>query len=177
MRRTRRCETPKRLAYQGPLKPDTMYWVLARACSAVPPPLGYDHRIVGSRMTWRFLPSAAVVALALFVPACDSAPASAERAAADVCAADGPPKPLNGLSEASGAALSRRTPGVIWSHNDSGQPLLHALDAAGQSRGRVRIPKATGEDWEDISVAACSGGSCLYVADIGDNNRARRSIT
>ena len=128
-------------------------------------------------MTWRFLPSAAVVALALFVPACDSAPASAERAAADVCAADGPPKPLNGLSEASGAALSRRTPGVIWSHNDSGQPLLHALDAAGQSRGRVRIPNATVEDWEDVSVAACSGGSCLYVADIGDNNRARRSIT
>src|SRR5688572_994382 len=131
-----------------------------------------------SRMTCRFLPSATVAVLAVAVAACmDSAPASAERASLDVCAAAGASKPLNGLAEASGAALSRRTPGVIWSHNDSGQPLLHAVDASGQSRGRVRIPNATVEDWEDISVAACSGGSCLYVADIGDNNRARRSIT
>ena len=129
-------------------------------------------------MTCRFLPSAAVVALAVVVTACvDGAPASAERASLDVCTADGATKPLSGLPEASGAALSRRTPGVIWSHNDSGQPLLHAVDASGQSRGRVRIPNATVEDWEDVSVAACPGGSCLYVADIGDNNRARRSVT
>ena len=129
-------------------------------------------------MTCRFLPSAAVVALAVVITACaDGAPASAERANLDVCTADGAPKPLSGLPEASGAALSRRTPGVIWSHNDSGQPLLHAVDASGQSRGRVRIPNATVEDWEDVSVAACPGGSCLYVADIGDNDRARRSVT
>ena len=127
-------------------------------------------------MTWRFFPSA-LITLASITACVDGAPASAERAAVDVCAATGLSKPLNGLPEASGAALSRRTPGVIWSHNDSGQPTLHAMDTAGQSRGRVRIPNATVQDWEDVSVAACPGGSCLYVADIGDNDRARRSIT
>jgi len=127
-------------------------------------------------MTWRFFSSASVI-LASITACVDGTPASAERAAADVCARARPSKPLTGLPEASGAALSRRTPGVIWSHNDSGQPMLHAIDTAGQSRGRVRIPNATVQDWEDVSVAACPGGSCLYVADIGDNDRARRSIT
>jgi hypothetical protein len=112
------------------------------------------------------------------LPACvDGTPASAERAAVEVCTPAGTPKPLIGLPEASGAALSRRSPGVVWSHNDSGQPVLHAFDAAGTTRGRVRIPNAAVEDWEDVSVAACPGGSCLYIADIGDNDRARRTIT
>ena len=111
------------------------------------------------------------------LPACvDGTPASAERAG-EVCAPAGPSRPLNGLPEASGAAIGRRTPGVIWSHNDSGQPVLHAFDATGAARGRVRIPNAAVEDWEDVSVAACGDGSCLYIADIGDNDRARRSIT
>lgn len=127
-------------------------------------------------MTWRFFPSA-LLTVASMTACVEGTPASAERAAVEVCEAAAPSKPLNGLAEASGAALSRRTPGVIWSHNDSGQPTLHALDTAGQSRGRVRIPNATVQDWEDVSVAPCSGGSCLYIADIGDNDRARRSIT
>ena len=32
-------------------------------------------------------------------------------------------------------------------------------------------------DWEDLAAGPCPAGSCLYVADIGDNNRARRQIT
>ena len=87
-------------------------------------------------------------------------------------------KPLADLREASGVALSRRTPGLLWSHNDSGQPLLYGVDAAtGSVRGRVRVTGAMVEDWEDVSVAACPGGSCLYIADIGDNRLARRSVS
>ena len=33
------------------------------------------------------------------------------------------------------------------------------------------------DDWEDLAVGPCPEGSCLYIADIGDNNRARRQIT
>jgi hypothetical protein len=129
-------------------------------------------------MTRRSLPSATLIALGLFVSACvESVPASTEGASVDVCAAAGASKPLNGLPEASGAALSRRTPGVIWSHNDSGQPMLHAVDAAGTLRGRVRVANAAVEDWEDVSVTTCPGGSCLLIADIGDNDRVRRSVT
>jgi hypothetical protein len=84
---------------------------------------------------------------------------------------------LSGLPEASGIALGRRTPQLLWSHNDSGEPLLLALDAAGAVKGKVRVTGATVEDWEDVAVGPCPGGSCLFIADIGDNNRARRSIT
>lgn len=127
----------------------------------------------------RLLCGGGVIALASLLSACvEGAPASAQRGPADICAPAANARSLSALPEASGAALSRRTPGVIWSQNDSGQPAVHAIDAAtGSARGRVRVPNATVEDWEDVSVAPCAGGSCLYIADIGDNNRARRSIT
>ncbi|MGH9256101.1 MAG: hypothetical protein ACRD3C_16195 [Vicinamibacterales bacterium] len=84
---------------------------------------------------------------------------------------------LTGVGEASGVAVSRRTPGIIWSHNDSGRPSLFAFDESGNPKGRVQVTGASVRDWEDIAAGPCREGSCLYVADIGDNNRARRQIT
>lgn len=83
---------------------------------------------------------------------------------------------LRELPEASGVALSRRTPGLLWAHNDSGQPQLFALDLNGAVKGRVRVAGVELADWEDISNGPCPQGTCLYIADIGDNNRVRRSI-
>ena len=72
--------------------------------------------------------------------------------------------------------MSRRTTGIIWSHNDSGHDaVLYALDLTGASRGQVRLPIVT-RDWEDISSGQCPGGACLYVADIGDNRLARKNV-
>jgi hypothetical protein len=80
------------------------------------------------------------------------------------------------VPESSGLAVSRRNPGVLWSHNDSGNAtVLFALDSAGTMLGRVRVPIRT-RDWEDISAARCSSDDCLYLADIGDNKSARRGI-
>jgi hypothetical protein len=84
---------------------------------------------------------------------------------------------LAGVSEASGIALSRRTPGIIWSHNDSGEPVVFAFDTSGKARGRVQVTGASVDDWEDLAVGPCAQGSCLFIADIGDNNRGRRQIT
>lgn len=84
---------------------------------------------------------------------------------------------LVGASEASGIALSRRTPGIIWSHNDSGAPVLFAFDTSGKARGQVQVTGMSVDDWEDLAVGPCGQGSCLYLADIGDNNRGRRQIT
>jgi hypothetical protein len=84
---------------------------------------------------------------------------------------------LPDLPEASGLAASRRTAGVLWSHNDSGDPFIFALTLAGAVKGRVRVTGAQVWDWEDISVGACPQGTCLYIADIGDNDRNRRSVT
>lgn len=90
------------------------------------------------------------------------------------------------LLESSGLAASRRYPGVLWSHNDSGHdPVVFAIDTTGQLLGRVRVSGARNVDWEDMELAPCaatgddggggqrSGKDCLYIADTGDN-RLRR---
>ena len=85
-------------------------------------------------------------------------------------------KKLLEIPEASGLAVSRRSPGLIWSHNDSGnETVLFALDATGAVRGQVRVPIHM-RDWEDISAGRCPSGDCLYLADIGDNSLARPQI-
>ena len=33
------------------------------------------------------------------------------------------------------------------------------------------------EDWEAVAVGPCPGGSCVYIADIGDNEARRKRIT
>ncbi len=87
------------------------------------------------------------------------------------------PVALGELPEASGVAVSRRSPGVLWAINDSGQPLLFALDPSGAVKGKVRVAGAAVDDWEDLAVGSCPGGSCIYVADIGDNNARRSHVT
>jgi hypothetical protein len=80
------------------------------------------------------------------------------------------------LAESSGLAVSRRNPGLLWSHNDSGNAaVLFALDVTGAVRGRVRVP-IRARDWEDVSAARCPSGDCLYLADIGDNRGVRRQV-
>jgi hypothetical protein len=80
------------------------------------------------------------------------------------------------LRESSGLAVSRRTPGLLWSHNDSGNAaVLFALDTAGAMRARIRVPIRP-RDWEDVSAAPCPAGDCLYLADIGDNKLTRRQV-
>ena len=83
---------------------------------------------------------------------------------------------LPDIPEASGLALSRRHPGIVWTHNDSGHAaILFALDMTGTLRGRIRIPIDT-RDWEAIAAGPCAAGDCLYIGDIGDNRLARARI-
>lgn len=78
------------------------------------------------------------------------------------------------LRETSGLARSDRNPGVIWSHNDSGHgPILYALDTAGVVVAAVPLPGAANRDWEDLALGPCPAGTCVYVADTGDNRERR----
>lgn len=80
------------------------------------------------------------------------------------------------LGESSGAVVSRRNPGIVWTHNDSGDgPYLYATDSAGTDLGFVRIGGARAVDWEDIAAGPCvrTRDTCLYISDTGDN-AARR---
>ncbi|SOD02510.1 NUDIX domain-containing protein [bacterium JGI 053] len=108
----------------------------------------------------------------------DGNAAAAPAASDSTCRVEEAPVALpNHLSEASGIAAGLRSPGVLWSHNDSGQPLLYAFAPDGSALGVVRVAGARMENWEDVAAAPCAGGSCLYVADIGDNAAARASLT
>ena len=47
----------------------------------------------------------------------------------------------------------------------------------GAISGRVQLTGAKIDDWEALAVGPCPAGSCLYIADIGDNDAARKRIT
>src|SRR5687768_720191 len=103
--------------------------------------------------------------------------ATAAQSDAAACRPAGPLAQIPGLSEASGLAASRRAPGRLWTHNDSGEPVVVVLDARGAVTGRVRLAGAAVQDWEAIAVGPCGTGSCLHVGDIGDNEAKRKRIT
>jgi hypothetical protein len=81
------------------------------------------------------------------------------------------------VPEASGLAIGRRASGHLWTHNDSGNPVVFAIDPTGRVAGRVRITGASVEDWEALAAGPCDEGSCLYIADIGDNDANRSRVT
>jgi len=86
------------------------------------------------------------------------------------------------LKESSGVAVSRAHPGVLWTHNDSGDgPYLYATDLRGSDLGFLLVPGAAAIDWEDMTLGPCptrpGGGSCVYLGDTGDNAEARPSVT
>src|SRR5438876_9414509 len=55
---------------------------------------------------------------------------------------------------------------------------VYATDLAGADRGVVRIRGARAVDWEDIALGPCATqrAACLYIADTGDNEMARKSV-
>jgi hypothetical protein len=81
------------------------------------------------------------------------------------------------LTEISGLAASRVHANVLYAHNDSGDtPRIFMMGADGSSKNVVDITGATAVDWEDIAVGPCTGGSCVFVADIGDNGKTRSDL-
>lgn len=77
------------------------------------------------------------------------------------------------LQEASGLVASRVHPGVLWTHNDSGDgPYLYALTTDGRHLGVFTLSGAEARDWEDLAIGPgpIPGVDYLYAGDIGDND-------
>ncbi len=105
-------------------------------------------------------------------------PTSAHELSCDLTkAGSGSLQLLGKLPEASGLTLSRRSPNLLWSLNDSDDPVVVALSTTGEVKGRVRVTGAAVRDWEALTVGPCPGGSCLYVGDIGDDGAKRMQVT
>ena len=79
------------------------------------------------------------------------------------------------LRETSGVAVSLDHADTYWTHNDAGS-VLFAVNGQGVIIGRFPLSE-TARDWEDLAVSTCpQGGSCLYLADLGDNYEERGDI-
>lgn len=153
---------------------------LMATCAATPTPaatMSRKKRLIiwpDDRMDDSIVIRAAVV---LFIGVSIAGVPAAAAQDAPLCTPGGRTLRLAGVAEASGVAVGRRTPGILWVHNDSGDPTLFAIDASGAIKGRVQVTGASVADWEDMAAGPCPDGSCLYIADIGDNGERRDRIT
>jgi hypothetical protein len=84
------------------------------------------------------------------------------------------------LKEDSGMAVSRRFPGRVYHINDSGDAgKFYITNVEGKNTQAVEVTDFAPRDTEAISLGPCPSkgvGSCLYLGDIGDNDRNRKSI-
>ncbi len=109
-----------------------------------------------------------------WLPFAFAGPCSGTSPAVQVALVDQP-----ALTESSGLARSERRPGWWFTHNDSGgRPVVYAFDLAGGFEAH-EVTGAEAIDWEDMAAGPCpeSAARCLYLADIGDNDRERPSVT
>jgi len=74
------------------------------------------------------------------------------------------------VNEISGIADSKRNPGYLWAHEDSGNPTqLYLVKHDGTVAKRIFLKNTLNRDWEDMALL----GTDLLIADIGDNNQVQ----
>jgi hypothetical protein len=77
------------------------------------------------------------------------------------------------INEASGLMASRMNPGVLWTHNDSGDdPRFYAIDDAGTLLAIVNLLDVSRGDWEDMALAINPETDAwqLVAGNVGDND-------
>ena len=79
------------------------------------------------------------------------------------------------IDEASGLAASSRFPGRFY-HIDDSALTIYITDSAGVILGSIAVSGATGMDVEDLALGPCNEGTCLFIADIGDNDGVRQTV-
>lgn len=80
------------------------------------------------------------------------------------------------LIELSGATVGWKNPNVIFAHNDGNRAAVHALGLDGVALARFVLTGARMVDLEDIGIGPCPGGTCLVLADVGDNAEVRPDV-
>jgi hypothetical protein len=82
------------------------------------------------------------------------------------------------VTESSGLAASRLHPGVVYTHNDSGDAArVFALGPDGRVLATLRLAGVRARDWEAIAAGRDERGRpALFVGDIGDNRGTWPSV-
>lgn len=79
------------------------------------------------------------------------------------------------VAESSGLAWGT-DPDLLWTHDDGAVPWVFGVDRSGALVSKVRLASVEPRDLEDMATGACGAGTCLYLADTGDNALARDSL-
>lgn len=77
------------------------------------------------------------------------------------------------IPEASGLVSSGINPGMLWTHNDSGNPAeVFLIDETAKTKMVCTLKGVKNRDWEEIAIGAGpkKDKPYIYVGDIGDNN-------
>lgn len=93
------------------------------------------------------------------------------------CTAGEPRALPESLPESSGVVWSARDAALFWTMNDGSDGTLHAVDTTGALVGRVETTGPRLRDVEDLSGGPCDQGYCLYLADTGDNEERRETVS
>ncbi|MBL9188424.1 MAG: hypothetical protein JNK23_13140 [Opitutaceae bacterium] len=103
------------------------------------------------------------------LPAADSPAFAGPQLAGEL---EAPPK-----LETSGLAASRRNPGLLWTHDDSGGAAeIHAVTTTGHRTATLSLRGVKNEDWEDLAAFEQGGQAWLLIADTGDNDAKRQTV-
>lgn len=109
--------------------------------------------------------------------------------AADACHAWGEAGPLTDADvdapESSGVLAATDGADRYTTMNDAGgDAALYVFDGAGGFVAEQLVQGATNTDWEDLAPGPCPdalggalGERCVYIADIGDNDETRETVT
>lgn len=85
-----------------------------------------------------------------------------------------------GIVESSGVAAATRSPGITFTHNDSGdESRFFAVRPDGRTAATFTLtgPDTSAFDWEDMAAGpGADGKPALFLGDIGDNRSARKRL-
>jgi len=82
------------------------------------------------------------------------------------------------IDECSGLGASRRYPGYLWMHNDSGDVArFFVVSPQGHTVAVVSVAGAQAIDWEDMAICGKGNSAWVYAGDIGDNFEIRPNIS
>lgn len=83
------------------------------------------------------------------------------------------------MTESSGLAVSKNFSNRMYSHNDSGGgAYFYQMNLTGGDLKKITLKNTDATDYEDMAIGPCENQkTCLYIANIGDNDAKRSSIS
>ncbi len=84
---------------------------------------------------------------------------------------------VGGMPSTESSGLAVVSGGFLTIDDAGGDASIYRFDADGEFLATIPVDGATNTDWEDVAVTPCDEGTCAWIADIGDNDENRATVT